>query len=160
MPKGKPIGYKKCCTCGVEFKPANNSHKYCTKPCKRKEYRSFGGVESTERQYELISGNWDKYLKRLCNKSNRNNLTAETLKELLEKQNYKCALTGSELTCVLVKGNVCKTNASIDRVNPKGEYTKDNIHLVCSAINKLRIDMDINEFIDWCRKVTNYAIQK
>jgi len=147
-----------CPTCSVEFKPINGNQKYCSKNCKRKYYREFG-AETTERQYALISGNWEKYFSRLCMKAFRKqNLTKAECIELLKKQNYKCALSGVELSCTLEKGKVCRTNASIDRIDPKGEYTIDNIQLVCVALNKLRVDMSIDEFKDWCRKVTNYAI--
>ena len=44
------------------------------------------------------------------------------------------------------------------RVDPKGGYVLKNIQLVCSAINKFRIDTPVDEFIDWCRKVANYAV--
>jgi hypothetical protein len=117
------------------------------------------GAESTERQYELISGNWDKYFNRLCSRSfNREGLTTQILKDLLNAQKGKCALTGVELTCTLQKGNISKTNASIDRIDPKGPYTKENIQLVCAVINKFRIDTPLEEFIDWCRKVANHAV--
>jgi len=87
-------------------------------------------------------------------------LTKQDLLDLLEKQNYCCALTGVEMTCVLEKGTTNKTNVSIDRIDPKGPYIKENIQLVCAAVNKFRIDTPLDEFIDWCRKVTEHALQK
>jgi hypothetical protein len=129
--------------------------------CKRKVARDTGGAETTERQYELISGNWEKYFGRLCNKSfRRETLTKQDCIDILKEQNYRCALTGVEMTCNLVKGVIQKTNASIDRINPKGEYTKGNVQLVCATINKLRVDMDVEEFKSWCRKVTEHAVCK
>ena len=151
---------KTCPTCTTEFTPKNGNQKFCSKPCKRKAYQVNGGVESTERQYQLISGNWERYFGRLCNRSfNRSMLSKQDCIKLLEQQDYKCALTGETLTCKLERGVVCKTNASIDRINPKGAYELGNIQLVCAVINKLRIDMDIYEFKDWCRKVADYAIR-
>ena len=133
--------------------------KYCCIKCKRNYLRLHNGCESTKRQYELISGNWPRYFNRLCARSfSRQGLTKEILIEILEKQNYKCALSGVPLTCNLQKGVICKTNASIDRINPKGEYTIENIQLVCAAINKFRIDLPIDEFIEWCKKVAEHAI--
>lgn len=150
---------RNCPVCNTIFTPTNGNQKFCGIPCKRKSYQAKGGVESTERQYQLISGNWEKYFGRLCLKSFRRNLLSKyDCMELLKAQNYKCALSGVEMTCILEKGNVCKTNASIDRIDPKGEYTKDNIQLVCVALNKLRVDMSIEEFKNWCRKVANYAV--
>ena len=152
---------KACRQCGKKFAPTNNYQKYCSVSCKRKVYQKPGGVESTEAQYKLISGNWEKYFNRLCQKSlGRGALSKQDCMELLEKQHGKCALSGVELTCILSKGFVCKTNASIDRIDPKGPYVVGNVQLVCVALNKLRIDMSIDEFINWCKKVADYAIQK
>ncbi len=151
---------RKCKICETEYTPVRHNHVYCSKTCKRIQARKAGGAESTERQYMLISGNWEKYFGRLCLKSFRRELlTKNDCMEILEKQNYRCALTGIELTCILEKGKVCKTNASIDRIDPKGGYTKNNIQLVCAAINKFRIDTPLDEFIDWCKKVANYAVR-
>lgn len=163
MPRGYASEPKTvpCIVCGVTFVQAHHSHKYCSIACKRKVYQAKGGSESTERQYVLISGNWEKYFGRLCTRAfRRDSLGKHDCIALLEAQEYRCALTGVELTCVLEKGTVCKTNASIDRINPKGPYIKDNVQLVCAAINKLRIDMSVDEFIDWCNKVSEYAVRK
>lgn len=159
-----PRGYSKtpktiqCVICGSKFVQAHHTHKYCSTKCKRTASRL---CETTERQYKLISGNWEKYFNRLCSKSFRRELLSkQDCLDILEKQNRRCALTGVELTCNLTKGVTCRTNASIDRINPKGIYTKDNVQLVCVAVNKLRVDMSVDEFIDWCKKVTEHAIQK
>jgi hypothetical protein len=80
--------------------------------------------------------------------------------KLLAAQDGKCALSGVELTCILQKGVITKTNASIDRIDPKGVYTQDNVQLVCAILNKFRIDTPIDEFVDWCKKVANHAIYK
>lgn len=150
---------KPCACCGGVFIASNNSQKYCGVECKRKVART-SGSETTARQYELISGNWFKYFQRLCCRSfNRNGLTADQLITLLDKQRGKCALSGVELTCVLQKGVVTKTNASIDRIDPKGAYTTDNIQLVCAVLNKFRIDTPLDEFVSWCRKVAKHALR-
>lgn len=152
---------KLCLHCNTVILHGNKGRKYCNIKCKR-AYHRIHGCESTERQYKNISGNWNRYLARLCNRSfKRQNLHINDVLKLLESQQYKCALSGVELTCKLEKGVICKTNASIDRINPKGEYNIDNVQLVCVALNKLRTDTEMNEFIEWCRKVTEYnAIQK
>jgi len=68
-------------------------------------------------------------------------------------------LTGVELTCNLNKGMICETNASIDRILAGGNYEKNNVQLVCAAVNRLRTNMSVEEFIEWCRKVVTYAIR-
>jgi hypothetical protein len=80
--------------------------------------------------------------------------------ELLEKQNYKCALSGEPLTCI-AEMNTDKskfrrfhqTNVSVDRIRAGEPYTKDNVQLVCLAVNIGRSNFEINEYIDWCKKV-------
>lgn len=162
MPKGvyqfaKP---KQCRTCGADFLPASGTQRSCSTQCKREWARKYG-CETTERQYALISGDWGKYFGRLCVRSfNREQLTSNDLLTLLERQNGLCALSGVKLTCILVKGSTCKTNASIDRIDPKGPYTLENIQLVCAIINKFRIDTSVSEFVDWCKKVADHAVCK
>jgi len=149
-----------CALCRNMFCPTNGNQKYCSISCKRKVYRKSGGPESTEAQYEKISGNWEKYFGRLCAFRGRKELTKYDCIKLLEKQNGRCAFSGIELTCVLSKGFVCKTNASIDRIDPKGPYVIGNVQLVCAALNKLRVDMSTEEFILWCKRVADYAVCK
>lgn len=151
---------KTCRVCGGVFAPRAANQVFCSTPCKRKHYREVGS-ETTARQYALISGDWVKYFGRLCTRAFRRDLlTKHDCVAILEAQNYRCALTGVELTCRLEKGVICKTNASIDRIDPKGPYTKDNVHLVCAAVNKFRIDLPLDEFVDWCKKVAEHAVRK
>lgn len=157
MPKGKPIcATRSCPTCAFTFIAANNNHRYCSRQC-----RPITASGLTERQYERVSGNWVRYFNRLCTRSfKREGLTTEMMLELLTTQKGKCALSGVELTCVLQKGVISKTNASIDRIDPKGKYSLDNVQLVCAVLNKFRIDTPLDEFIVWCRKVADHAVCK
>lgn len=162
MPRGYATHPKTiaCVVCGVGFTQRHPSQKFCNTRCKRKTYQQAGGCESTERQYEHINGNWDRYFSRLVTFSRRKALSVEMLLKLLDSQKGKCALTGVELTCVLVKGVTNPTNASIDRIDNTRGYEPDNIHLVCAVVNKFRVDTPLSEFIEWCVKVANYAIQE
>ena len=46
-------------------------------------------------------------------------------------------------------------NISVDRIDPKGIYAKDNIQLLCSQVNQMKWDLTQSEFIAFCRKVTD-----
>ena len=108
---------------------------------------------------EVASGDWSKFFgQRLGAARGRGELSRDMLIDLLKRQNYRCALSGVPLTCLLQKGTVTKTNASIDRINPKGGYVLENVQLVCAVINKFRVDLPVNEFVSWCRKVADYAV--
>ena len=61
------------------------------------------------------------------------------------------------MTCNLELGTRFPRNVSVDRIKPGGPYTKDNIQLVCRALNSWRADSDLNEFIEMCRAVANHA---
>lgn len=148
---------KLCCVCQTPYLPRSGINKFCSPSCKGK-WKYLSGAETTEKQYEKISGNWSRYFARLVNQHQRkaDGLTIDVLLEKLENQNYKCALSGIELTCLLEKGTIFKTNASIDRIEAGGPYVKENIQLVCRALNSWRTDTNLAEFIWWCKKVANF----
>jgi len=151
---------KNCVVCDKLFKPKSGPHKFCSAECKGK-WPYITGRVTTESQYESISGNWDRYLSRLLYYGGRKRdlLTKEDLMDKLEEQNYKCALSGIPLTCILKKGVKVKTNASVDRIEAGGPYTKDNVQLVCRALNHWRADTEIDEFVDFCRAVVKHFDQ-
>jgi hypothetical protein len=73
-----------------------------------------------------------------------NNLTIEYIQSLLEKQNYRCALSGIELD------HKAGTNglrvASVDRKNSKRGYVKGNVQIVLNCLNKAKGDASNMEF--------------
>jgi len=147
----------KCAVCKTEFLPRTKTQVCCSLPCKGKRRYLLGQV-TTATQYERISGNWERYLSRLLyfNGRKRDNLTREILMAQLIKQNFKCALTGVPLTCVLEKGVSHETNVSVDRKVPGGDYVADNIQLVCKAVNKWRSNLSVDEFVNWCELVVKH----
>lgn len=73
-------------------------------------------------------------------------LTVDDLYNLWNEQNGKCAISNIPMTCEFCKGNVM-TNISLDQINPKAGYTKDNVQLVCWAVNRMKGEMSINELL-------------
>jgi hypothetical protein len=148
---------KECAVCGTSFTPRNGVHKFCSVQCKGK-WKYITGTHSTENQYKAISGDWARYLARLLyfGGRKRDQLTRDILMAQLIKQNYKCALTGRALTCILDKGVHAKSNASVDRIVAGGPYTADNIQLVCRAVNQWRGDISVEDFVDWCASVVKH----
>ena len=146
-------GFTNCLQCKVEFHKKTYRHKYCSQGCKV-QYEQIHGLVPTDVQYAKISGDWHRYLLRLCTKATRSALTPGILKDILDAQGGKCALTGVSLTCLLQRGTRTSTNASVDRIVPGGPYEKDNIRLVCARINILRGNMTDSEFLYWCKLVT------
>ena len=97
---------------------------------------------------------WENYFQ-ITPKRKRDGLTVEDIISVLEEQDGKCALTGITLTRITGKGRV-PTNASIDRIDPGGPYIKENIQLVCSIVNQFRGDLEVEQFLWWCKKVVDY----
>ncbi len=149
----KIFSKKECAVCGTLFQPHSGVHKYCSISCKEKHNQHRGSMQ-VKRQYERISGNWEKYFKRLLAQKYRDGLKLEEVLLKLKQQDYKCALSGEPLTCILKQGTKYKTNASFDRIDAGGPYSIDNLQLVCSVVNSWRADTDLAEFILFCKKVT------
>jgi predicted nucleic acid-binding Zn ribbon protein len=149
----KTFPKKACVVCGAEFQPHSGVHKFCSVPCKEK-YNQNSGSMQVKRQYERISGNWEKYFKRLLSQKYRQGLTVPIVLEILKRQNYLCALSGVPLTCTLKQGIKYKTNASFDRIIPGKDYSPENTQLVCSVVNSWRSDTDLEEFIWYCKQIT------
>lgn len=147
---------KPCDVCGKKFKPRSGAGRYCSKKCLDTS-RKTRGAGKTEEQYRTISGNFWRYFCRLAAHKKRPELTAKDLMEKLEEQRGLCAISGVPLTCFLQRGKRFDTNASVDRISAGGSYEKDNVQLVCAALNKWRGDTPVEKFIEWCRKVVNMA---
>ena len=88
------------------------------------------------------------------------NITIEYLQELLEKQEYKCALTGLSIRCTR---NVNKHSdsyeeqtASIDRIDNTKGYIIDNIQWIHKDINNMKQALKEEIFIKYCNLVTKH----
>lgn len=80
------------------------------------------------------------------------NITKEYLKELWNKQNGKCAISGIEMTFEQCNGRT-PTNVSIDQINHKDGYTIGNVQLVCMAVNQMKSDMLIEDLYKFCKAI-------
>ena len=88
--------------------------------------------------------------KERCKKSNNFiDLELKDLQDLWEAQEGLCALTGFQMSHVMGKGRV-PTNVSIDRKDSTMGYTKDNIQLVCMAVNQMKSDLEMDELLRFC----------
>lgn len=84
-------------------------------------------------------------------------LTIEILDELYEKQNGKCYWSGEKLTIPDVNKsfspNRKEWNCSVDRINSKFGYTKDNVVLCTGKVNVCKMDLLPEDFIQMCNNV-------
>ena len=77
-------------------------------------------------------------------------ITAKKVMQLVERQRYRCALTGRELT---------PSTASLDHKMPLsrvGQHSMSNLWIVHREINAAKGTMTIDEFIALCREVSEH----
>ena len=148
---GKPKRRTQCVVCGSSFLPTNYSQKYCSDFC-IPNYN-----QTTEEQYKRINGNPIAYFVQNLQRIKRLGGTLSVIEvlELLEQQKGKCALTGVKLTFQRINGIRCLTNASIDRIETGGPYTKENVRLVCAVVNNMRWTLADEELKYWCKLILN-----
>lgn len=83
-------------------------------------------------------------------------LTHDYLKELLNKQNFKCALSGLEIKCSSRKERRVGNNiASLDKIDPKLGYVMGNVQWVHKDLNFMKQRFDQEKFIHYCTLVAN-----
>ena len=92
------------------------------------------------------------------------NLAKQDLHDLYDKQHGRCALSNREMTFIYKRGKReyirHPTNVSLDRINPKGGYTKDNIQLTTNLCNHSKMDLMEVDFITMCQQVSDHHKHK
>lgn len=146
----------RCYHCNKVILGARALQRFCSTECRRKDEKA-RNPDRVKKRYEQLSGNWESYFKRLLAIENRKTLTIDDLFQVYAQQKGYCALTGQPLTCVMERGVRHWTNASIDRLIAGEGYTKDNIQLVCAAVNSWRGNQPLDQFISWCKLVAKHS---
>lgn len=82
------------------------------------------------------------------------NLSEDFIQNLLTKIDYKCQVTGQEMT-LDARGHKQKNlrKVSLDRVDSLKGYTEDNVQLVCWAVNLMKNSMTDDEFKFWINTI-------
>lgn len=87
-------------------------------------------------------------------------LDLEFLKELLDRQNYKCYYSGIKMK---IRSDVNKTRnnteynvMSLDRLDSEKGYTRDNVVWCCNALNMLKSNNTEEEFLDLVNSMRDY----
>ena len=74
-------------------------------------------------------------------------VTAKMIFELIERQNYQCALSGRQLT---------PESASLDHIVPLsrgGQHDLSNLWIVDHQVNSAKGTLTVEEFVALCREV-------
>lgn len=79
------------------------------------------------------------------------NLIPEDLYELWDKQNGLCAYSKVPLNNIANHLHM----ASLDRIDSNLGYVKNNIQLVCTAVNRMKQEFSEQDFLNLCELITN-----
>ena len=79
-------------------------------------------------------------------------ITIEDIQDVYEQQDKSCAFSGFPL--------LWGYTASVDRIDSREGYYKDNIQIVHKQLNMIKRDTPNNQFIEWCWLVTEHTKRK
>lgn len=86
-------------------------------------------------------------------------LSLDDVADLMEEQTFCCALTGWNIEFP-ESGHPQKAPASIDRIDSKKDYTKDNTQLVTRQVNMMKQQYSQEDFISVCKAVAENNKEK
>ena len=90
-------------------------------------------------------------------------LAHEDLCQMWETQDGRCALSGVLMTHhrdgALGDGKQKDLNASIDRVNPQGPYSRENVQLAAARVNIMKHTLGEEMFVWWIKNIYERQIK-
>lgn len=98
---------------------------------------------------EISESFYGSYYRKAVDRKIVYDVSIEYLWELFLKQDKKCSISKIPLN-MLHKNRT----ASLDRIDSKQGYIEGNVQWVHKTINKIKWDLDQNEFIKWCKIVS------
>lgn len=106
---------------------------------------------SKKLNHPFISGKiWSNIMANSKNRNLKLEITPDDIYEKYIQQNKKCALSGLDISLTFDP----KTNTvSVDRIDSKKHYTKDNIQIVHKIINQCKMNLSDNDFYKFCKSV-------
>lgn len=109
-----------------------------------------------------ISKTYFNNLKRGCKRQTRTlkfSLSLDYLQELLELQNYKCALSNVDLiTHSTASRNSTESTISLDRIDSTQGYVEGNVQWVHKNINLMKFNLNQKNFIELCGLVWGHHL--
>lgn len=101
--------------------------------------------------FKNIPSTYFSVLKHRAKKRNLDfNITIEYINDILEKQNFKCALSKLDIS---FESYLKETTASLDRIDSSKGYVEGNVQWVHKHINSMKLDFDQKYYIEICRLV-------
>lgn len=163
--EAKTRGYSICRLCNIE-KPLSDfglrekdSH-LCRSSCRacdaNSRLRWYHHVKANRTFEQTIELRVYQARKRATKKKLEFDITSSDILDIFNRQSGKCFYSGIDMEKIPKIDNYY--NLSIDRVDSKKGYVKDNVVLCCDSVNTMKNSMPTEVFIDICEKI--YLQQK
>jgi DNA-directed RNA polymerase subunit RPC12/RpoP len=144
------------CPCGNKWSAKSyNIKKNKTTRCPKCVYKRLGkGKRSgtkhvNQRLFKSVKGHLNRRNGRILDID----IDLQFLETLLIKQKFKCAISNLSIYAGYDK----EITASVDRIDSKLGYLKENVQWIHKDVNKMKWDFDQEYFIDMCTRISNSA---
>jgi len=121
---------------------------------KKKDYKGRAFVKCGEITERLFK----RYRDNAKNRNIEFKISIEYLWDVFLKQNRKCALSQeiSIFSSKQAKTIKDEQTASLDRIDSSKGYIEGNVQWIHKKINKMKADLEVNEFIQFCKNIARY----
>jgi len=130
--------YNQCIICGTTFKGCYKKENTCSKHCSDVKRQNYLTEYRKNKRYKNLEYNITSVVKNIIARAKydgyKTDITVEYVLEVVKNQNNKCAMTGIEFS--LPDSNEKNPwSVSVDKINPKIGYFKNNVQIVCLMYN-------------------------
>lgn len=132
---------------------SRKKHAYICANCKTKRRKEVFKRYSEEiKILKVLQSRYLSARKRAADRNIEFSITKKDLKDLYDKQNGLCNISKIKMTYTTFERRK-PFNISLDRIDSTKGYTKDNIQLVCMAVNQLKSDFDMDIIYKICESI-------
>ena len=118
--------------------------------------RSLYSKNLREKKNSTIEGRALEFLRHAKESSIRRNqvfqLEIPDIVDCWNKQLQTCAYSGRKMTLENGKPNT----VSIERIDSSIGYTKENTILICHAVNRMKSNFKLSEFVGFCKDISKF----
>lgn len=133
------------------------------KPKRKRGLNNGGGVGPKSRAWKggrhTPLTHFNKFKRAAARRSIEWYLTIADIDDLFDRQRGLCAMSGVELKFDHGQRNGSENgNASLDRIDNKRGYHKDNVQLVTKAVNMGKQGESYEDFVSMCMRVVEHHL--
>lgn len=145
------------CDCGKTTEISTSRlTKFRTKSCGCLRQRRQNKSPFWKGHKDISANFWYRIMTEAKNRDIEVGITIEDAWSQFEKQRGICSLSGIELSFEKFSKDDMGRTASLDRIDSKKGYTKDNIQWIHKNINWMKTKFEQSYFIEMCDRISKY----